>query len=195
MGHVVNHGVYDENVNKKSVQAEWDEIAMHEDWQEGCSGLPNDIRWINHTCNDYDEAREYLEKNDNGWYDQLAVKFLDYPELKKSKTLEMLEERAKRLCSRYVDLAYNKIHYANVKSQFISCRTCGSKLASSYIRTNKCPVCFNDLRPASTLDLINKAKNNYEKAEKDVELEMKKLQEKQKKKAKVKWLVKIEYHV
>ena len=187
MGHSINYETYDENVNKKSVQAYWDEHAAHEDWREGCCGLPKDIHWIDHICNDYDEAYEYIENHDNHCYDQLAVKYREYPKMKKTKTLENLEEREKRLCDRYHELSDN-VHYANVKSQFIGCKHCNSKIASSYIRTNKCPVCFNDLRPASTLDLINKA-------EKDVELEMKKLQAKQKKKAKVKWLVKIEYHV
>lgn len=40
MGHNIHYATYRENVNKKIVQNEWDEYAAHEDWQEGCSGLP-----------------------------------------------------------------------------------------------------------------------------------------------------------
>ena len=54
MSHSIHYGTYNENVNKKSVQADWDHYAAMEDWQEGCSGLPGEIRWINHVCDDYD---------------------------------------------------------------------------------------------------------------------------------------------
>ena len=50
------------------------------------------------------------------------------------------------------------------------------------------------MRPESILELIEKAKQNASKAKKDYEAEVKKLQEKQKKQAVIKWLVKIEYH-
>lgn len=51
-----------------------------------------------------------------------------------------------------------------------------------------------DLRPESTLQLIENAKENAEKAGKDFKAEEKKLQQKIKSKAKLKWFVKIEYH-
>lgn len=194
MGHSIHYATYDEKTNKNSIQAYWDDYAAHEDWEEGCCGLPNNIRWIDHICDDYDEAHEYIENHDRQCYDQLAVKYREYPEMKKTKTLETLEERAKRLCDRYHELA-NNIHYANVKSQFIGCKHCGSKIASPHIKSNRCPVCYTDLRPESTLDTIKRAKANYEKAQNDVKVEIKKIQEKQKKQAKIKWLVKVEFHV
>lgn len=196
MGHNIHHSTYPENVNKKAVQAEWDEYAMHEDWQEGCSGLNADIRWIDYICQSYEEAEEYIEQHDKGWYDQLAVKYKDFPELTKSKTYEILEERANRLQKRYIELR-DKIHYQGCKSEFISCKSCGSKLASKYFNTrlnNTCPVCLADLRPKSTLDAISVAKKNAEKANADLKAELKKMKIKQDKKAKIRWLVKIEYH-
>lgn len=77
MGHNIHHSTYPENINKKLVQAEWDEYAAHEDWQEGCTGLARDIRWIDHVCDTLEEAETYIREHDSGWYDQLAVKFKD----------------------------------------------------------------------------------------------------------------------
>ena len=75
MGHNIHFAEYSENVNKKQVQAEWDDYAAKEDWQEGSSGLGSDIRWIDHICESREEAEEYIRSHDKGWYDQLAVKF------------------------------------------------------------------------------------------------------------------------
>ena len=143
-------------------------------------------------------AREYIEKNDKGWYDQLAVRFFQYSNIVVSKTYKVLEERAKRLQARYEELR-TKVHYEDTKSAFITCRNCQSKLAGCYIGSEKrikniCPVCSADLRPKSTLAIIETARKNAEKAKKDLIAEERKLQEKQKKQSIVKWLVKIEYH-
>ncbi len=71
------------------------------------------IQWKSHICNDEDDAYAYLEKIDSGWYDQLAVRFYDYPELKPSKTMETLKERMERLQNRYNELRDN-IHYMRI---------------------------------------------------------------------------------
>ena len=60
MGHNIHFAEYSENVNKKQVQAEWDDYAAKEDWQEGCSGLGSDIRWIDHVCESREKAEEYI---------------------------------------------------------------------------------------------------------------------------------------
>ena len=75
MGHIINHAIYSKKVNKKAVQTEWDEIAARDDREEGCSGLPRSIRWIEHLCASEEEALSYIESHDSGWYDQLAVMF------------------------------------------------------------------------------------------------------------------------
>ena len=45
MGHSINYTSYPKNVDKRKVQNYWDEVAMHEDYKEGCSGLPGSIVW------------------------------------------------------------------------------------------------------------------------------------------------------
>lgn len=200
MGHNIHYAICEDTENaRKNCEAYWNECAAKEDWQEGCSGLSQPIRWLKHTPFDTEEAaREYIEKNDKGWYDQLAVRFFQYPNIVVSKTYKVLEERAKRLQARYEELR-TKVHYEDTKSAFITCRNCQSKLAGCYIGSEKrikniCPVCSADLRPKSTLAIIDTARKNAEKAKKDLIAEERKLQEKQKKQSIVKWLVKIEYH-
>ena len=56
-------------------------------------------------------------------------------------------------------------------------------------------MCRTDMRPDSTLKSIQSAKASYLKAKAALEAEEKKHQEKCKKQAKVRWLVKVEYHV
>lgn len=204
MGHNIEYFSYKENVDKKKVQRDMDNYVAHADWQEGCSGLYNNIRWIDVVLNDYDEAMDYIEKHDRDNYDQLAVKYYVYPPLVKSKTYETLKERAERLRARYNELK-NNIHYKDVKAKFITCRFCDSKISVTVLadrlksyahwgNRNECPVCGRDLRPESTIELIEKARQNAEKAEKDLRDEEKKLKAKQRKNATIKWLVKIEYH-
>ena len=172
MGHNIHYAICEDTENaRKNCEAYWNECAAKEDCQEGCSGLSQSIRWLKHTPFDTEEAaREYIEKNDKGWYDQLAVRFFQYPSIVVSKTYKVLEERAKRLQARYEELR-TKVHYEDTKSAFITCRNCQSKLA-----------------------IIETARKNAEKAKKDLIAEERKLQEKQKKQSIVKWLVKIEYH-
>lgn len=191
MGHNIRMTTYPEDVDKKAVQAEWDEYASHEDWQEGCSGLAQPIRWESPICESYEEAEKYIEAHDRGWYDQLAVRYRDVDRsVKHTKTYEVKAERAGRLRARYNEVQY-AIHYAGVKSKFISCRSCESKIASTYIRSNNCPVCGKDLRPESALAIIANAKKAAEKAEKEFAEEVAK---EKKKSSVIRWLVKIEYH-
>lgn len=206
MGHEILYRDYPENVNKKSVEADWNHYAAMEGWQEGSSGLKNPIRWIErHVCESYEDAEAYIEKHDKGWYDQIAVRYKEAEPVKPSKTFLALKERADRLNARYKELD-TAIHYKDVKSKLITCGHCESKIstqvltgrlaaARGWINRNLCPVCGQDLRPASTLEKIQRAKENAQKAVKDVHAEMKKQQEKAAAKAtKLRWLVKIEIH-
>lgn len=189
MSHNIKHYTYDEKVDRKSVQAELNHYVSMEDWQEGCSGLNNSIRWIESTiCDSYDSAMDYLTRNDKGWYDCLAVRYR-VPN-GTTKALDALKQKANELSKKSYDLA-TKIHYKGIKSEFVGCKKCGSRLATKYISSNMCPLCRNELRPDSTLDAIAKVKNAYNEALKKVE-EMEK--EIAKKNGKVQWLVKIEYH-
>ena len=192
MSHNIHTCTYPENVDKAGVQAEWDDYAAHEDWQEGCSGLPGRIRWINTVCESEEEAEEWIKRNDSGWYDQLAVKFRHYPPAKPSaKETELagkIAEMRKTLSER------DGVKYATtVKSTFIGCKKCESKIASSYIQnTNRCPVCGNDFRSETTLNSLNALRRKITENEKKLN-EMREAAAK-KNKPEIRWLVKIEYH-
>lgn len=98
--HNIHKVTYPENVNKKSVQQEWDNAAACAGKEEGASGLDKDIQWYDHICDNYEEAEEFITQHDSGWYDQLAVKYLTYPELSSKKIRDMrnrLEKAKARL--------------------------------------------------------------------------------------------------
>lgn len=194
MGHNVRYAEYPENVDRNKVQADWDNYVRHEDWGEGASGLPGKIRWLD--CSPFDSresAESYIRSVDNGWYDQLAVRYKDV-EIVKSRRYQYLEKRLHDLKNEYEKK--NSICYATtVKSEYIGCKSCGSRLASKYIQhTNKCPLCRNDLRSPTTLASLERLNGRIQDTLKLLKEEDRRLAKKQEKHADVKWLVKIEYH-
>ena len=187
--HNIEYSSYPLNVNRKEVKRQWDEVVSHEDWREGASGLPNPIRWIEDGISDsYTEAEERIKKLDNGWYDQIAVKYKRYKQCT-TKKYQTLNDRL-NLAYKSLQEKSNKIHYSakNVSSEFIGCKHCGSKIATRYIDTNRCPVCRTELRPDSVLKSIKRAEEKVEEIRKQMAEEQKKA------KYDICWLVKIEYH-
>ena len=75
MAHNIHLLDYHCSVSKRAVQKRLDAYVAIEDAGEGASGLPNPIRWIEHLCKNRDEAVEYIESHDKGWYDCLAVQY------------------------------------------------------------------------------------------------------------------------
>lgn len=189
MSHNIRWETYPEKVNKSEVQAEWDDYAHHEDWREGCSGLGSDIRWINHVCDSYDDAVKYIESHDRGFYDQLAVKYRSSVK-PTTKAYENLISRRNEIFATLKER--EKVHYssANTKSEYVTCRNCGSRLATKYIKSNNCPLCRAELRPTSALNAIETSKRMLKETNKKI----KEIEIKASKKAEIKWLVKIEYH-
>lgn len=194
MGHEIRHETYPENVDKKKVQAEWDAAVRRICYQEGASGLGSPIRWLDKVCGSYEEAEEYIRSKDSGWYDQLAVRYLDFHGIKPSRKMVELQERVEMLEASYTVKA-NTFHFANIQAAYVTCKGCGSKISRTHLKRNQCPVCGADMRPDSTLKSIASAKASWEKALAALKVEEKKHQEKCKKQAKVRWLVKVEYHV
>ena len=193
MGHNIKHRVYDENVDKKKVQAEWDNYVRHECWQEGASGLGQPIRWIDHICANEEEAEEYIKNHDRGWYDQLAVKFREHPKTEPSKALVSLMERRANEAKKYSD--YAKAHSVSTfKAEYIGCPKCGSKLKRELLRGDWCPLCRAELRSKTTIETLDRYSKNILELDKKIRAEEKKQAEKNAAKATVKWLVKIEYH-
>jgi len=179
---------YNENVDKKAIQESWEDYANRDG-----DGLYGDIKWKDLVFEDYDKAMQYIETYCDS-YSSWGVKYKAPIEELNSKTLSDLRQKAANAYDIYKALE-RKIHYAGVKSSYISCGCCGSKINSSYFGktiNNTCLICRNDLRPASTLEAIEKAKQKHQSLCEKVREEETKLAEKAKKKTC--WLVKIEYH-
>ena len=184
------------NGNTKALLNEIDEHVYHETYAEtGGRGL-EPITW--HDDKIYanrEDAKEAIRRLDKGWYNQLAVKYYDPVEVKYTKKCDELKQRLVARKAELFDLD-SKIHYEGVKSGFVSCRGCGSKINSKYFGSgkvgNRCPICKADLRPESLLDRIEAKETAIKKLELELSAERKKCEAKAKKK--VMWLIKIEYH-
>ena len=131
MGHNIMHEDYPLNVDKNRVQESWDEYVRHADWGEGASGLPNPIRWIDRTFDNYEAARAFIEKEDeHHWYNCMAVKYkaVKYDSLRQSKRSKKEEELTAAIKAQMDNL--NKIEKAasiqNRTSEYIGCEKCGS---------------------------------------------------------------------
>ncbi len=189
MGHNIEYYDYSENKSKREITDELDEYVKHRTWEEGSYGLPCPINWIDKVCNTREEAIEYIKSVDNGQYNQIAVKYKDckeYGKATKDLKTRVSEARSKAYA------AEHKVHYADVKAEFITCHTCGSKLARKYLHSNYCPMCRYDMRPESALQKI--ARLNEIVSELEAKFETAKRKDAQKKNGPIKWLVKIEYH-
>jgi len=195
MGHQINHNVYPLNCDRRKVQAELDDYAAHEDWQEGCTGLPNSIRWIESAiCNNYDDALKFIDEHDSGWYDQLAVRFKEYPSLKHSAKYDKLLEQSKQISEKYRALS-STLFFKGFKAKFITCAGCKSSLNKSHLRSNRCPVCSGSMIPKAKAEQMDKLKEKLEDLKVKLEAEKRSMEQKQEKSAVIKWLVKTEFHV
>ena len=200
MGHNICHRSYPENVDKKKVSADLNHYIEQETWQEGGHGLVHPIRWLDSPiCESYEEATQFLEKNDRGDYDSLAVRYKDWPKGYRTQapSKKMAELRAKynELTENYSRVSKtSSIH--NRKSEYIGCPNCGSSLKLSLVSGENCPLCKTDLRSAtnrakleSILGRINvlnvKLQEQYDKDEKSRRKDVQ---------PDIQWLVKFEYH-
>lgn len=185
MGHAIHHIVVDEKVDRNSVMADIQEIARR-DGDGYCSRL----NWRDNLApfSSKAEAEMFVESFD-GRYEDIAVRFYDYSGATKTSKIAECETKITELVNAKKEyIAEHSVR--KFQAKFIGCQKCGSKIAKDYLRGESCPVCSKDLRAESTLKKISwygvKIAELYER------IEIEKM--KQKNKAKIKWLVKFEYH-
>ena len=189
MGHNIRYEDYKLDVDKKKVQASWDEYVQHEDWQEGASGLPMPIRWVDSIFESYDDARKYIEREDERtWYNCMAVKYKEYKRNPNSKAILDLDKRIKDQYDN-IEKIKKEASIKNRTSKYIGCPACGSSLSSEHLHGEKCPLCGNDLRSPTNLNRIANANRKYNDL-----LTKRAEQIKKDNKPEIRWLVKIEYH-
>ena len=75
MAHNVKYFEFHCSRSKKQIEDKLNHFVAMADWEEGASGLPSPIRWLNQVFKTYEEAEEYIKRHDRGWYDCLAVQF------------------------------------------------------------------------------------------------------------------------
>lgn len=141
-------------------------------------------------CKDFEEAVEVCDKySAGGFYSDYAVRFYDTDAVKESKKVENLKARISEL--RIKQSEYGNTHSVKLqKAAKIGCKKCGSSIAKNYLKSERCPVCGNDLRAEYILERLRKFDADINKIEKDIRVE----KQKQASKAPVKWCVKVSVH-
>ena len=186
MGHNICHMTADENCDRRQIMN-----AITERANRDGDGYSGPMHWHVEVSplKNREEAEKWIRDHDNGWYDDHAVRFYDYSDAEITPKIKELQQKHSALTLKIRE--YEAKHSVkNLKAAFIGCPECGSKLAKDRLHGNFCPLCLTDLRSKTTLDNLA----GYRKKQAEICEKIKDEQEKQKSKAKVKWLIKYEYH-
>lgn len=186
MGHNIEYYDYPESYSKEKIFTGLSTHVAHATWQEGGHGL-KEIRWNDHVCDSYEDAKAWIEAHDRKWYDCLAVKYKE-PVKDNSKKVEELKNKVAEAGALYHQRS-GVLYPRTRMSEYIGCSKCGSKLSQKYLNSNYCPLCHEDLRPDTMKKSIESARIKWQKAEETYKEYVKKHGKKT-----ICWLVKIEYH-
>lgn len=194
MGHEIKFWDFPVTTNKKDIEEKINAYVAAEDWQEGASGLPAPIKWLDEVHGTRSEALKAIEQRCTHDYDEFAVQYYEKPaDYKPTQAYTNLQERLSIAHKRHYDLSTNP-HFSNIKAEFVGCPSCGSKIARKYLKGNFCPVCHTDMRPVSTMDCIKRAAEKVDQLEKQMVAAERKEAQRYKSKANLRWLVRFEYH-
>ena len=191
MGHIIKYMVLDRDVDKDKVLAQIVEEVHFEDWLEG-GVYHGDLTWYDgRIYPSREDAEAALERICDRPYKDAAVLFRDLETVKDTKEVTELRERLART-ERERD-EYARTHSVSArKSKSVTCGRCGSTITIAYMRSgNRCPVCGNDLRAPSTIARIA----SFDERARKIERRILELKAKSAERAKVRWLLKYEYHV
>lgn len=72
--HAIHHLEFTSRKGAKTIQKECARIA---DANGDYKGQVSAIRFVDRVLKNRDEAEKWIEQNDRGWYDNLAIKFKD----------------------------------------------------------------------------------------------------------------------
>lgn len=184
--HNILYETYPETTTRREIEADVQYIVTHSGDRYGTDNVkfyPNQIHA------NYNAAVMYIDSIDKDFYGGYAVKFYDFSNVKDSTKIEELKAKIKELSEKQREyIEANSVKKR--KSAYIGCAVCGSGLSRKHLKSEKCPLCGNDLRAASTLERIASFDKRIKECNEKIELERQKM----KNKAKIKWLVKFEYH-
>ena len=184
--HNILYHTYNENVSKSKIEKDICDYVRN----SGDGYGTDRITFYDSTIYDNREkAEEYIRAIDNDFYGGYAVKFYDFSQVKDTPKIEVLKEKIAETIEKKKEFEISH-SVKNQKATLIGCSGCGSKLNREKLRSEKCPLCYKDLRADSTLERLASFDNRVKGYREKIEME----QQKAKKKAEVKWLVKFEYH-
>lgn len=196
MAHDIEYWQYSKKTNKKDILSEIREYVEREDYDEGGTYSSSQMHWHDDVVYDSeDEARDAIDRMDNGWYDDHAVLFKDTSGLtKKTKRMDTIEARIKETKDKKADYI-QKHQITNRTSDTITCPKCRSRISLAYYHgTHYCPVCGAELYSQTVQNAIKRYDDKVAELEKEMQAEQKKAAQKVLSKAPVKWLVKFEFH-
>lgn len=176
--HSVEEWTYAIDTPKETIFQEASEYASR---NGDAGGLYGGFSVKSKICESYDEAVEYANSIDNS-YANFMFKYKEHKDSAKTKRLETtikeLEKKRRAL----------KEYFAKEKRAYKTCPKCGSKLSTTYLNRNVCPLCKEDLRPLSV-------KNKEIEIENKISAKKKELKEAKANNPYVlKWFVKFEFH-
>ena len=179
------------NVDKEKLEAEYNHMVSMEGWREGSSGLNKSIDQQENTLfeNAYEASKYIDELTRKNRYEQVAVKYKDYSNIKKTKAIKQKEKQLENIKSELHDMKTKK-HFENHKAKLITCKGCGSKINKDYIRTHTCPLCGENLRSKTDKNKETKLEEKKNKVQADLDKMIE-----QAKDYEVKWFVQIQYHI
>lgn len=132
------------------------------------------------------EAEAFLNQVDAGWHYGVAVKIIDYTNIRNGSKLQKLQTKKVSICEK--KQAYAKEHSVKQwQAALVSCRKCGSKLNREQLIDDVCPVCHMDLRGPTTLERLNVFDKQIIACEEEIR------QETLKQMGNTQWIVRFEY--
>lgn len=70
--HEIRYLTFGARMTPKGIQRECDKVAKRDgEYHHPCDPL----RFPNVICKSYDEAQQWIDKHDRGWYDCMAIKY------------------------------------------------------------------------------------------------------------------------
>ena len=159
----IEHRTYKDSpkLNRRGIEAELNAYVAAADYQEGASGLPQRLRWLDDVqpFATADEAENYLEEKygDRDKYACVAVRFYDADREALKADKQYVELTAKRAALREKrEKLANAVYIKTLKAKIVTCKECGCGIPTARWNHNHCPVCYTDLRPESVMKTLSK---------------------------------------
>ena len=200
MGHNPTYREFNYSENTKEIEKGLRAFVERKCYEEGGSLSP--IRWLkDKVFNSYDEAVDWLEETDRGWYDNRAVVFKSYDGIKvpkKSSKYESLLVKHREVYNKLIELQ-REDHFKNLKIKNVTCKNCRSVIQIDRLMgRNICPICGYSLLPQSKQNKIAEYKKKLGTIQKQIDdedrLYRSKLSSIRVPKENYRWLVYFDYH-